>query len=622
MEIIGARDDRDTASKSGSSESSDTVTILYGSQTGSARKLAFQFANELLEKYSKKAFVDAMDNYDLSSIVDSTQLTAIVFFVSSYGEGEQCDNASKTFSYLSKLCAENSHHLKNLHYGLFGLGNTAYDNYQGASRDLKHCLSKLGSTLLGSYGEGNDEKGELVEDYLQWKNQFMPTLAEHLRWKPSKEDAYKPSIVISEVSPRTHVNGEIVSSLRDLKFLDKPPYHIAKPFKARLLNSQKFTDGQRCQFHCEISLEGSRMKYQTGDHLGVYPINREEDVSKFMFLFCLSQKADQVVQLRSALPLWIPSPTTYKAIVKHYLNINSAISSQMLQTLANFAPPDISKDRLLSLSSRDLFTKEVVERRLTMWEVLLEASDGNPWPDVPFSFLLESLGKLEPRYYSIASSELLYPDQAHLTIKCERELVKGKLFYGVCSNYIESLCFEEVDQAGRPRDWQTVSVFVKKSSFKPPLNGDTPMIMVCVGTGIAPFRGFIQHRIALSAAHNVGKMILFYGCKDKSDILYPNEWPKYSTALESKLSVHFALSRENPARKQYVQDIILQLSKDIYELLEKGAYFYVCGDAIKLSNMSKLVRQILVQRKSISEEEAAKTLKQLKLRGRYQEDLW
>ncbi|KAG7813348.1 hypothetical protein KL921_000894 [Ogataea angusta] len=622
MDIIGARDDPDPATYGRSSDSADTLLILYGSQTGLAKKLAFQFASELLEKYNKKVSVDAIDNYDFSSLIDSTQQMTIVFFISSYGEGEQCDNASKTFSYLSELCSEKKHHFKYLHYGLFGLGNSAYDIYQGASRDFKNCLSHLGSTLLGSYGEGNDEKGELLEDYLQWKNQFMPTLAEFLNWEPSQETVYKPSITISEVSPRKHANGEIVSSLRDLNFLDRPPYHVAKPFKARFTNFQKFTEGQRCQFHCEVNLEGARMKYQTGDHLGVYPTNRQEDVSKFMFLFCLGHKAEQVVQLRSTLPVWIPSPTTYKAIVQHYLNINSAISSQMLQTLAKFAPSNISKERLLRLSSRESFTKEVVDKRLTIWEVLLEASDGHPWPDVPFSFLIESLGKLEPRYYSIASSELLYPDQAHLTIKCEREQVKGKMFYGVCSNFIESICFHKTDQVERLTDWQTAPVFVRRSSFKPPYNGARPMIMVCVGTGIAPFRGFVQHRIALSAANDIGRMLLFYGCRDKSDILYPNEWPKYSKALGSKLSVHFALSREDSLRKQYVQDIILQRSKEIYDLLEQGAHFYVCGDALKLSNMSKLIRQILTQQKSINEEEATKTLKQLKLNGRYQEDLW
>ncbi|KAG7726970.1 hypothetical protein KL933_003253 [Ogataea haglerorum] len=615
MEIIGARDDRNTVSNYCSSDSSDMLTILYGSQTGSAKKLAFQFANELLEKYNKKILVDAIDSYDFSLLIDSAQKTTIIFFVSSYGEGEQCDNASKTFKYLSELCSENRQHLKSLRYGLFGLGNAAFDIYQGASRDFKNCLSQLGSTLL-DYGEGNDEKGELLEDYIRWKNQFMPTLAEYFRWEPSKARIYRPTILVSEVSPRRHANGEIVSSLRDLNALDKPPYHIAKPFRARFVNSQKFTNGQRCQFHCEVSLEGCRMKYKAGDHLGVYPTNRPEDVSRFMFVFCLGQKAEQVIQLRSEFPLWIPSPTTYKAIVEHYLNINSAISSQMLQTLANFAPSDRSKDRLLILSSRESFTKEVVDKRLTLWEAALEASDGHPWPDVPFCFLLESLGKLEPRYYSIASSELLYPDEAHLTVKCQREQLKDKIIYGVCSNYIESICFPESEQG------QTAPVFVRKSGFKPPLNGDRPMIMVCVGTGIAPFRGFVQHRIALSATHNIGKMFLFYGCRDESDILYPNEWPEYSKALGSKLSVHFALSREDPIRKTYVQDIILQRSKEIHELLEQGAYFYVCGDAIKLSKMSKLIRQIIMQRKGISEEEASKTLKQLKLNGRYQEDLW
>ncbi|KAH3672074.1 hypothetical protein OGATHE_002361, partial [Ogataea polymorpha] len=184
-------------------------------------------------------------------------------------------------------------------------------------------------------------------------------------------------------------------------------------------------------------------------------------------------------------------------------------------------------------------------------------------------------------------------------------------------------CFKSSNLYLNPDSSIKLPLYIRRSNFKPPVRKDRPIIMICAGTGIAPFRGFIQERIAQSKSGAVGKNLLFFGCRDENDALYSDDIAQYQKQLGSSLEVQLAYSRADPSHKIYVQEKVREHAIQVYALITQGAYIYVCGNSVKLSSsMNRLMRELLIRQGGASEIEAAKELKQFRLSGRYQEDLW
>lgn len=361
----------------------------------------------------------------------------------------------------------------------------------------------------------------------------------------------------------------------------------------------------------EVSLVGSGLTYQTGDHLAVWPTNADREVDRLFRVLGIEDKRNTVIKISSTDPttkIPVPTPTTYDAILRYYLEICAPVSRQSLPTLAQFAPNEEAKTEMLRLGNdKDAFHEAVASRCLNIAQVMESVSGGAPWTTVPFSFFLETFNHMVPRYYSISSSSKVYPDTPHITAVVEANKTGdgNEVLYGVTTNYLLAL---KSKQHGEPHphphgisysiagprnkyDGIHVPAHTRHSNFKLPSDPRKPIVMVGPGTGVAPFRGFLQERAKASDdGQDIGKMLLFFGCrKSDEDFLYREEWEEYERKFGDKFEMVKAFSREQP-HKVYVQHKMKDYSKEINKLLEEGAYFYVCGDA---ANMARAVNTTL-----------------------------
>ncbi|GMG56171.1 unnamed protein product [Ambrosiozyma monospora] len=335
--------------------------------------------------------------------------------------------------------------------------------------------------------------------------------------------------------------------------------------------------------------------------------------------------------------LWFPTPVSLKALVQYYLEINGTVSRQIVGELVQFAPSERTKLELSKLvNDKALFKETVTDKLLSLHRLLHMISEKDePWTNVPFSFLLESLGKLQPRFYSISSSNLRDPLRADIVFTIDSNINLN--FKGVCSNNLLDLRSSNdgensYDLQGPNGRYQgcKLPVFIRRSRFKLPLNLEKPIIMIGPGTGVAPFRGFIEHRILqfkkLQNKEKMGKLYLFCGSRNEDDLIYVEEWNRCKEILGDKFEIAVAFSRDvkNGGHKVYVQDLLLEKEKLIGQLIvEEGCHVYVCGDAKGMSKgVSKTLIDILSTHEGGDLKKGDKLFKGLRTGGKYHEDVW
>jgi NADPH-ferrihemoprotein reductase len=419
----------------------------------------------------------------------------------------------------------------------------------------------------------------------------------------------------------------------------------------------------------EFDIDGSGISYQHGDHVAVWANNPERDVDRMLAVLGLLEKRDGVIAVESLDPTLakvpFPVPTTYEAVFRHYLDICAHASRQSLASLARYAPNEQAAKELERIGSdREYFNKKVASRGLKTAEVLQvvagddlkgELSQATKW-NIPFDRVISSVSRLSPRYYSISSSPKLHPKAIHVTAVVLRYLPKegDQHVYGLATNYLSQikahLNKEERDSRfDTPKYALTgprgaylqdsvikAPIHVRRSNFRLPTSPKIPVIMVGPGTGIAPFRSFVQERVAAAekskekngpdALSDWGQIWLFYTSRRRQeDFLYENEWEEYGNKLDDKFKMVTGFSREQfkpDGKKKYVQDYILengaQLADDI---LQRKAYVYVCGATDMSHDVEKAFVQVLAKAKG-SEEEAKKEIKTLKERSRFLQDVW
>lgn len=411
-----------------------------------------------------------------------------------------------------------------------------------------------------------------------------------------------------------------------------------------------FHNSDRHCLHIEIDISDSNLSYQTGDHVAIWPTNSDNEVNRLASILGLSDKLDTVVMVKAidsaaSKKYPFPVPATYRAIFRHYLDICAVASRQTLMSLIEYAPTEASKEYLRLLAKdKDEYRLKVGEAVRNLGEVLelVAGNDARPgfFSSVPFDLIVESVSRLQPRYYSISSSAKESPKSiavTAVTLAYNPDPCPERTVYGVNTNYLWRLhtathgvddgrVYPEYDLKG-PRGalgGVKVPVHVRRSQFKLPRNPTVPVIMVGPGTGVAPFRGFIRERaLQKSQGKPVGPTILFFGCRNsQQDFLYSEEWPDLFATLGEESRIVTAFSRETP-QKVYVQHRLQEQGKEMWELLQKGAYIYVCGDA---KNMARDVNQTFVnfaiEYGGKTEEKAHEYIKNLRNIGRYQEDVW
>ena len=516
-----------------------------------------------------------------------------VFVMATYGEGEPPDDARNAFDFLDDEALTFSggdSSLIGFRYAIFGCGNSSYEHFNQQARFYDSKLQSLSGVRVGELGLG-DENGTIEEDFFAWKESLFNSFPPRGPADGKNRDDFR--ITIRSPQEQTLGMGQVFHGELAVQAGHDGP--IAVPVTRTL---ELFQAGaQRSCIHTELDISASGLRYQAGDHIGIWPCNPDSEVDRMFAILGHSVDRHTIVQIEANDPLLcpvpFPSPVTLQAIFRHYLDLCFAPSRNLLGMLAEFAPTQQACQRLQRIcADKDEFRNQVTEPHLRLCDVLLAAAGDElqaghlitPWPKLPLAALFGALPRLQPRYYSISSSPLLHPNRVHITsvvlqapASVSRFCPGRRVAYGVGTGYLSYLkrmtSPETTEECGNWQDIQTsptyalegpcsayrmgdrfcLPVHIRSSSFKLPRSPHIPIIMIGPGTGVAPFRAFVQERVALARkALEVdawGPMHLFYGCRKRDeDFLYRQEWEEYARSLQGHLQMHCAFSREEPLR--------------------------------------------------------------------------
>ncbi|KAK5134048.1 hypothetical protein LTR08_006938 [Meristemomyces frigidus] len=636
-------------------ESGKNCVVFYGSQTGTAEDYASRLAKEGSSRFGLKTMTADLEDFDYDNLDQFPEDKVAMFVLATYGEGEPTDNAVEFYEFLGgddpsfseKSSGEDEKPLSTLKYVGFGLGNNTYEHYNSMVRNVSKYLDRLGATRIGEAGEGDDGAGTMEEDFLSWKEPMWAALASTMNLE-EREAVYEPVYELTErddldIEDDTVYLGE--PNKNHLEGHSKGPYNAHNPYIAPIASSKEiFNDATRNCLHMEIDISGSGLSYTTGDHIAVWPTNAGKEVDRFMNILALSEKRHSVIAVKgldATAKVPFPSPTTYDAVVRYHMEICAPVSRQFVAQLAQFSPNDEIKAEMAKIGNdKDVFSHQVAENNFNLAQFLEYMSNGAAWTKIPFSIFIEALHKIQPRYYSISSSSLVQKDKISITAIVESLAKPGapNVVKGVTTNYLLAL---KQKQHGDPHpdphglnyaivgprnkyDGIHVPVHVRHSNFKLPSDPSKPIIMVGPGTGVAPFRGFVQERAQQAReGDDVGRTMLFFGCRNKSeDFLYEDEWKQYTEDMDGKFELVTAFSRDGP-EKVYVQHKLKERADEINKLLMQKAYFYVCGDAANMAReVNEILGQIISEKRGVSKQKAEEIVKAMRASNQYQEDVW
>ena len=542
-------------------EQAKKVTILSASQTGNARRVANELTQDI-ERLGIEVTHLPAGEYKTKKL---SQEEILILITSTQGEGEPPEEALPLYKY---LFAAKAPKLANLQFAVMGLGDSSYPKFCQAAKDFDQRLAELDAQRMLLRVDA-DTDFQTVSTI--WRQAVIDKLS-------SLQQSTSKSLTENNTSSSVVVNSSL--------------YHRDNPFIAPVNVNQKITsrDSDRDIRHIEFDLTGSDISYQPGDALGVWYQNSDELVDEILNITQLTgdelvEHNGQQITLKTALIEHVELTQNTPVIIEKYAQ---AIQNPELLTL--------SKDR-----------EALIEMSQTLPLVdMLNRYRGN----LTAQTLVGLLRPLTPRFYSIASAQDEVGDEVHLTVNVVRYQIENKTRTGGASNFL----------ANQIADQDQVKIFVEHNdNFRLPNDTNTPIIMIAAGTGIAPFRAFLQQRSAQCAT---GKNWLFFGNPHFiSDFLYQVEWQNY--VKESLLTnIDLAWSRDQ-AEKIYVQDKLIAQGSEIWQWLQQGAYIYVCGDAKRMAKAVDLaLQQILMTQAQYSQELAINYLDELRSQKRYQRDVY
>lgn len=539
------------------------LTVLFGSESGNAEGLADQTV-KAAAKSGFKAKAVSMGDIEPAKLKGIKNLLVIV---STWGEGDPPENA---IDFHKAFMSDQAPRLEGTRFSVLGLGDTSYEHFCKMGIDFDARLEALGAQRIF---DRKDCDVDFDEDYATWQKGVLAALSEFTS-APASSTA--ETFAVAPAEP-------------------KVSYSRKNPFPSRL-NSRILLNGKgsaKETIHLEFDLEGSGLTYEVGDALAVAPANAPDVVESILETTRLD--GNSIISLKDG------DHTFYDALT-HKLEITT-ITLPVLKRYNEFAQ-NADLDALIHPDNKQKFNDYSYGREL------VDVFADFPAKELTANGLAAAMRKLPPRLYSIASSPKAHPGEVHLTVGVVRYHTNGRQRKGVCSSYL----------AERIQEGETANVFVSPNKhFKLPDDPDAPLIMVGPGTGIAPFRAFIEERQAIGAK---GKNWLFFGDQHYlTDFLYQTEWQSYlSDGILTKLDVAFS---RDQAHKIYVQDRMRENAGELYNWLQEGATFYVCGDASRMAHdVDKALHTIIAQEGNISEDEATEYVKKLKSEKRYLRDVY
>ncbi|SEL17536.1 sulfite reductase (NADPH) alpha subunit [Colwellia chukchiensis] len=546
------------------SAASSTLTILYGSQTGNAKGVA----KELAAQASAEGLTVELKSMSEIKPKAIKNISHLLIVASTNGEGEAPDDAIALHEFLSSKKAPS---LKHLHYSVLALGDTSYEYFCQTGKDFDSFLEKLGANRIAPRV---DCDVDYDADAKAWSKQVITESKSLLKSDTSTSNVVPlPNVVSTDSS-----------------------YSKQNPFAAELLLSQKITgrDSAKDVRHVEIDLADSGLSYQPGDALGVWFENAPALVEELISALAFDGEQQVTVGAES-------------------LSLSQALTSkvEITQTAINFvefwAKASQAAHLLPLLEDKALLRQYAANNQVV--DIVKSAPLVQGYELTAQTFV-DALRKITPRLYSIASSQSEVEEEVHLTVGLVQYQAGDTIRQGGASGFLAN----GVAEGGK------VKVFIEHNdNFRLPADSNTPVIMIGPGTGVAPFRAFMQEREATAAT---GENWLFFGDQTfTQDFLYQVEWQNYlKSGLLTKIDLAFS---RDQAKKIYVQDRLRESAKEVFAWLEKGAHVYVCGD---MSRMAKDVEQalldIIAEQGQLSNEQASAYLKELRDAKRYQKDVY
>ncbi|EKM0154787.1 NADPH-dependent assimilatory sulfite reductase flavoprotein subunit [Salmonella enterica] len=536
------------------------VTLISASQTGNARRVAEALRDDLLVANLNVTLVNAGD-YKFKQIA-SEKLLVIV--TSTQGEGEPPEEAVALHKFLFSKKAPK---LENTAFAVFSLGDTSYEFFCQAGKDFDNKLAELG--------------GERLLDRVDADVEYQAAASE---WRARVVDVLKSRAPVA--APSQSVATGAVNDIHT------SPYTKDAPLTATLAVNQKITgrDSEKDVRHIEIDLGDSGLRYQPGDALGVWYQNDPALVKEIVELLWL--KGDEPVTVDGkSLPL-------AEALEWHFeLTVNTANIVENYATLTR------------SESLLPLVGDKAQLQQYAATTPIVDMVRFSP-AQLDAQALIDLLRPLTPRLYSIASAQAEVESEVHITVGVVRYDIEGRARAGGASSFLA----DRVEEEGEVR------VFIEHNdNFRLPANPQTPVIMIGPGTGIAPFRAFMQQRAAEGAE---GKNWLFFGNPHfTEDFLYQVEWQRY--VKEGLLSrIDLAWSRDQK-EKIYVQDKLREQGAELWRWINDGAHIYVCGDARRMAaDVEKALLEVIAEFGAMDIEAADEFLSELRVERRYQRDVY
>jgi len=536
------------------------LLVLYGSNLGTAEELATRVA-DLAEVNGFATRLAPLDEVTGKLPEEG----AVVIFCASYN-GVPPDNAGQFVNWLRGDLPKDA--FAGLRYAVFGCGNSDWTaTYQSVPRQIDEALAAHGARSVYARGEG-DAKSDLDGQFESWFAALGTAAVKEFgletNFSRSVDDA--PLYSIEPVAPGA-VNAIVALG-------GAAPMKLSANRELQTRSGANPSD--RSTRHIEVQLP-SDISYRVGDHLSVVPRNDPALVDavarRFGFLPSDQIRLKVAEGRRAQLPAG--EPVSVGRLLTDFVELQQTATRKQIQIMADNTRCPVTKPKLLSMVGDDAETteryrSEILAKRKSVYDLLEEF----PACELPFHAYLEMLSLLAPRYYSISSSPSGEPARCSITVAVvEGAAASGRgLYKGVCSNYL----------AGR-REGETVFATVRetKAGFRLPDDPARPIIMIGPGTGLAPFRGFLQERAALKArGATLGPSMLFFGCRrPDQDYLYADELEAFA---ENGITELFTAFSRGDGPKTYVQHVLAAQKGRVWELIEQGAVIFVCGDGSKM----------------------------------------
>lgn len=587
------------------------LLVLYGSQTGSAQDVAQRLTRQARRR-RLQVRLSPLDGYNVAELISET---LVVFVCSTTGQGEPPDNMKNFWRFLFRKSLP-AGSLGLLDCAVLGLGDSSYPKFNFVAKKLHKRLQQLGACTLLPAGLADDQH-DLGSDAVvdPWLGSFWDKVL-------SLYPAMKNLVPLRDDQPLPpsftfHFVDGANEQTEDRPRTDPPSAPSqSRPFAARMLSNRRVTAPSHYQDVrlVEFDITHSHIEFTAGDVVMMRPCNSSEDVELFCELLKLKPESFFTLTAtgNTAVPSRLPRPCTVRHLVESYLDIAAVPRRSFFELLSTFASDELERDKLVEFSSaagQDDLHAYCNRPRRTALEVLTDFP--HTTAELGVDYLLDLFPEIQPRSFSIASSLKAHPHRLHILVAVVQ--YKTKLFRprrGLCSSWLASL-----DPA---QGEVSVPLWVKKGSLKFPEQGDTPVIMVGPGTGVAPFRSALQERIAEGKTANV----LFFGCRSESkDFYFRSEWEELKRAGQLVLFTAFSRDQEE---KVYVQQRVRENAKLVWDLLaNQNGCFYIAGNAKEMpAGVRDALQEVFQQEGGLSAEQANEMLAALERTARLQSETW